>query len=48
LELLRSFADRISKHLPHDEANLHPGMKIFNTTPPLNTVPLALWKLLMC
>ena len=27
LELLRSFADRIYKHLPHEEANLHPGMK---------------------
>jgi hypothetical protein len=28
LELLRSFADRFHKHLPHEEANLHPGMKI--------------------
>ena len=27
LELLRSFADRIHKRLPHEEANLHPGMK---------------------
>ena len=26
-ELLRSFADRVHKHLPHEEANLHPGMK---------------------
>ena len=33
LELLRSFADRIHKHLPHQEANLHPGMKSHHNRP---------------
>jgi hypothetical protein len=27
LELLRSFADMIHKHLPYEEADLHPGMR---------------------
>jgi hypothetical protein len=33
LELLRSFANRIHKHLPHEEANLHPGMKSHHNRP---------------
>ncbi len=33
LELLQSFADRIHKHLPHEETNLHPGMKIRSKSP---------------
>jgi hypothetical protein len=45
-DLLRSFTDRINKILPQEEANLHQGMKI-QSKPPLNTVPLALWKLRM-
>ena len=33
LELLRSFADMIHKHLPHEEANLHPGMRPYINRP---------------
>jgi hypothetical protein len=33
LELLRTFADRIHKYLPHEEPNLHPGMTIRPKSP---------------